>query len=711
MFVKIIKRFLSLVICAAMVLSLQSLDVRAATKVNGVNCTTMAALENTGNEDINAKWSEYYDKYDEATDSRPEIYTTFKETLPTITFNDNNTVDLAYPACPTLVSDWQCVGYSYSIVGVQGKKPVKIEDANIAASGDVTTGVTLHVTLPDSVVLTNGRVTFTYLVAPVETQATASITYENVFDGSDQSHGYNDWNDSIKRKADAILPTETEVNTDKTWTVPIPDRENLGAGTGGNEEWIVTAYEIQIDNGEWTTHAIDDRDINVPAGTKSIKVKFKWQLVSVSSVIEDLSKDRVVKQGDKVLQVKSGTKNVYVLGDNKENMSIGYIPTMDLKNLDSNRYSALTWEQLQKEYAKISDDTTVTLTFRFSDFVDLTQSGLFDGVQLQSDMFDLDSSSIKIDGQTVTMKCKWNSSKAQTAADKGSLSPIIKLVSASGSQIYLPIKSNWTGDAIEIVNEGHVTGDGYFLYGENNSRKQYFAIYGGFQSDTVFMGPGTQNDPPVKKTITGDTPSKAGTFEFTITPSNEDWPVPAQTTVKVTTKDHASAEFGNIFFTKTGDYVYTVREVKGSLEGYTYDDTVYTVTYHVTETNGVLSSTRTFTKDGEEYEADTMAFAFTNPYSAPGDDDDHHHHRHHTDDTPATPTTTVTQVAEAGEVVQPVEAVTEVAEISEAGDVAQISSTDAVITTGDDSRMELYLVLMLAAGAALAVWAGRRHVR
>ena len=42
-------------------------------------------------------------------------------------------------------------------------------------------------------------------------------------------------------------------------------------------------------------------------------------------------------------------------------------------------------------------------------------------------------------------------------------------------------------------------------------------------------------------------------------------------------------QFGAIGYTKPGDYLYTVSEVKGDAEGVTYDETEYAVTVHVTD--------------------------------------------------------------------------------------------------------------------------------
>ena len=81
----------------------------------------------------------------------------------------------------------------------------------------------------------------------------------------------------------------------------------------------------------------------------------------------------------------------------------------------------------------------------------------------------------------------------------------------------------------------------------------------------------------------------------------------------VTIYGEGTVELGQVSFTKPG-YVYRCYEETGDAEGYTYDQTVYTVTYEVTETVDGLDYTRTITKDnGEQAEG----LDFTNSYKKP----------------------------------------------------------------------------------------------
>lgn len=118
----------------------------------------------------------------------------------------------------------------------------------------------------------------------------------------------------------------------------------------------------------------------------------------------------------------------------------------------------------------------------------------------------------------------------------------------------------------------------------------------------------------VIKRITGDTPTTAATFTFVLSAQDNTYPMPAGSTgavKEITITGTGKADFGDISFTKPGPYVYKVNERKGSAKGYVYDTTVYTVTYTVTQTDGVLNVTRTIT-DSKDLPAE--ALNFTNDY-------------------------------------------------------------------------------------------------
>ena len=97
--------------------------------------------------------------------------------------------------------------------------------------------------------------------------------------------------------------------------------------------------------------------------------------------------------------------------------------------------------------------------------------------------------------------------------------------------------------------------------------------------------------PPVVKQITGEKPKQASTFTFVLQAQSASNPMPAGSvrgTKEITITGAGSSDFGSITFTSPGTYVYTVSERNTGADNYTYDTTVYTVTYQVEERGGRL---------------------------------------------------------------------------------------------------------------------------
>lgn len=144
--------------------------------------------------------------------------------------------------------------------------------------------------------------------------------------------------------------------------------------------------------------------------------------------------------------------------------------------------------------------------------------------------------------------------------------------------------------------------------------------------DNVYCTP-VVSDPPIKKVIEGDTPSENATFQFTLKALRQltadgkeipgaELPMPegADGQVKtVTVQGAGEYEFGNIEFSMPGTYIYQMSEVDTRVERYTYDTSVYIVTYKVTQNDDHLDVVRTITKDGAEAETTQ----FTNMYKKP----------------------------------------------------------------------------------------------
>jgi len=121
-------------------------------------------------------------------------------------------------------------------------------------------------------------------------------------------------------------------------------------------------------------------------------------------------------------------------------------------------------------------------------------------------------------------------------------------------------------------------------------------------------------DPPVNKTVSGN-PSEDGTFTFKLTAQNPSQPMPEGSVngVKIMTIVGSGTEdFGTWSYTEAGTYYYTVSEVNNGESGYTYDETVYTITDSVGDENGQLVLTRTVTNNANKQ---VSALNFINKYS------------------------------------------------------------------------------------------------
>lgn len=96
------------------------------------------------------------------------------------------------------------------------------------------------------------------------------------------------------------------------------------------------------------------------------------------------------------------------------------------------------------------------------------------------------------------------------------------------------------------------------------------------------------------------------TFTFELSTDDETNPMPEKTSVTV--KGNGTASFGTITFSETGTYTYTVVEKAGSNAECQYDNSTYTITYEVTNLEGLLEITKIVKKNGFE----SGAVEFTN---------------------------------------------------------------------------------------------------
>lgn len=241
--------------------------------------------------------------------------------------------------------------------------------------------------------------------------------------------------------------------------------------------------------------------------------------------------------------------------------------------------------------------------------------------------------------------------------------------------------------------------DGYNVTNTYNDGKHYVVV-----------------DPPVEKVVKGN-PSSRETFTFTIKAEKESLlaslfgttPMPEHRQVTITTKDTGRTEFGQMRFSKEGTFTYLVSEESRDANHWTYDDTVYRITYVVTKDDNGIMHAETDISLGDGTPAGSVIF--TNEYKKPsdgngggddGDDDDGHHSHRGGGNSVSTTTVTgsTTPIEEIGDI---------------ATDAANPSNPDVDSkvgnTTGDDSHMMLYGIAAVIACGALAIWLRRNRIR
>lgn len=170
---------------------------------------------------------------------------------------------------------------------------------------------------------------------------------------------------------------------------------------------------------------------------------------------------RTVRQDDIKLEPEMVNGNeVYNIKD-KENITVEYSATMDMKNMSvvtedtssSWGSSNIWWGALSTFRSRIYDNTSVDMRFQFDENLDLqkaNEEGLLKGLKLESNMFVLNEESYTINGNELIVHCHWDGEMARAAA---SLNPIIKI-----SGIILPVKESWTGNPATFYSKGYIEG-------------------------------------------------------------------------------------------------------------------------------------------------------------------------------------------------------------------------------------------------------------
>ena len=127
-------------------------------------------------------------------------------------------------------------------------------------------------------------------------------------------------------------------------------------------------------------------------------------------------------------------------------------------------------------------------------------------------------------------------------------------------------------------------------------------------------------DPPVMKEVTGDITDNTDEFTFRFEAVTAGAPMPEKAEGKsemtVSLKAGEKHEFGNVYLTKPGTYVYKITEVAGDNEHYTYDDTEYVLEFVISEgKDGELTCSLTVNGKAADYtRLDPSQFKFVNVY-------------------------------------------------------------------------------------------------
>ena len=140
----------------------------------------------------------------------------------------------------------------------------------------------------------------------------------------------------------------------------------------------------------------------------------------------------------------------------------------------------------------------------------------------------------------------------------------------------------------------------------------YRTSYDGYNITNTYVAPIKVDLPIITKIVQGENAPKSK-FEF-VFKGSYDTPMPdgSDGNKKLLALEGAvKLEVGAITFTDPGKYVYTVQELNGGIEGWSYDNTSYTITITVTEENYTLSSKQTIEKNDEV----AKEVVFTNVYN------------------------------------------------------------------------------------------------
>ena len=182
----------------------------------------------------------------------------------------------------------------------------------------------------------------------------------------------------------------------------------------------------------------------------------------------------------------------------------------------------------------------------------------------------------------------------------------------------LPVTDTITSTA-NVYTVKEIDGDGNAVEEGNTitiDSRDFTVHYDGTKIVNTYVPKPVLVDPPVKKVVEGN-PTNASTFQFEMKAINPIDPMPNGSVngVKLATViGSGEVEFGTFEITQAGTYQYVIREINGGIANYTYDTTLYTITFDVRDIAGQLvADTHVEKADGTV----VNEAVFTNVYKAP----------------------------------------------------------------------------------------------
>ena len=182
----------------------------------------------------------------------------------------------------------------------------------------------------------------------------------------------------------------------------------------------------------------------------------------------------------------------------------------------------------------------------------------------------------------------------------------------------LPVTDTITSTA-NVYTVKELDGDGNAVE-EGNSitidSRDFTVHYDGTKIVNTYIPKPVLVDPPVKKIVEGN-PTNASTFQFEMKAINPTDPMPNGSVngVKLATViGSGEVEFGTFEITQAGTYQYVIREINDGIANYTYDTTLYTITFDVRDVAGQLVADKRVEKEDGTVVDEAV---FTNVYKAP----------------------------------------------------------------------------------------------